>query len=215
MLKLTLLFTLLLSLHIPNIMAETAEPKTETDSEQSPRFAIHLLDYLAHDYAGAVAHGKITSASEYAEQKEFAARVLELANSLPEIKQDKKSLEKIIKLKTMIDMKAEAVDVALCARDIQKDLISLTKINLAPTRQPSISNGKILYEQSCVSCHGTAGRDGGKIPVLAGQAERMLIERMESLAAGDAQATIMSRLMRAYSKEEMAALARFFAQVKR
>jgi high-affinity iron transporter len=165
MLKLTLLFTLLLSLHIPNIIAETAEPKTETDSEQSPRFAIHLLDYLAHDYAGAVAHGKITSASEYAEQKEFAARVLELANSLPEIKQDKKSLEKIIKLKTMIDMKAEAVDVALCARDIQKDLISLTKINLAPTRQPSISNGKILYEQSCVSCHGQNGFGDGEAGV--------------------------------------------------
>ena len=68
--------------------------------------------------------------------------------------------------------------------------------------------------ESCFSCHGTGGRHGGKIPALAGQAERTLIERMESLAAGDAQATIMSRLMRAYSKEELAALARYLAQVK-
>jgi high-affinity iron transporter len=32
-----------------------------------------LLDYIAVDYAGAVKHGTVTSASEYAEQNEFAA----------------------------------------------------------------------------------------------------------------------------------------------
>jgi hypothetical protein len=35
-----------------------------------------LLDYIAVDYAGAVAHGEVSSPSEYAEQNEFAATVL-------------------------------------------------------------------------------------------------------------------------------------------
>ena len=33
------------------------------------RFTVHLLDYIAQDYPGAVADGKILSDSEYQEQK--------------------------------------------------------------------------------------------------------------------------------------------------
>ena len=42
-----------------------------------------LLDYIAVDYAGAVAHGQVSSPSEYAEQKEFAATVAEKLQALP------------------------------------------------------------------------------------------------------------------------------------
>lgn len=42
----------------------------ETSSVQT---AWRLLDYIAVDYPGAVADGKVTSPSEYAEMNEFAA----------------------------------------------------------------------------------------------------------------------------------------------
>ena len=69
--------------------------------------------------------------------------------------------------------------------------------------------------ESCAPCHGGAGRGVGAIPRLAGQEEAELARRMSELAAGDPQATIMTRLMRAYDEAEIAALARYFSQVQR
>ena len=130
-------------------------------NDQSPRFAIHLLDYLAHDYGGAVEHGKVVSPSEYSEQQEFALKIYELGETLPEIKSNQKILEKIVKLKKMIDNKAEAIDVAVFARDIQKELISIANVALAPTEWPSLTNGHKLFQQNCISCHGIQGRGDG------------------------------------------------------
>lgn len=160
MLKKTLLFSWLLTFNTLALATPAAQPAGE-EGENSPRFAIHLLDYLAHDYSGAVEHGKVISAGEYEEQKEFAQKIYELAENLPEIKKDKTTFDKIIKLRTLISSKAEAVDVALTARDIQKDLITVTKIKLSPTEQPSITNGKLLFQQNCTSCHGQNGLGDG------------------------------------------------------
>jgi cytochrome subunit of sulfide dehydrogenase len=74
----------------------------------------------------------------------------------------------------------------------------------------SLDDGARLAE-SCAPCHGSAGKGGGSIPPLAGQDESRLARRMGELAAGDPQATIMTRLMRAYEEEEIAALARYFS----
>src|SRR5262249_32615451 len=41
-------------------------------------FTIHLLNYLAKDYAGAVQDGKVISPEEYNEQIEFADRIVTL-----------------------------------------------------------------------------------------------------------------------------------------
>lgn len=130
-------------------------------NEKSPRFIIHLLDYLAHDYGGAVQNGKVVSNSEYEEQKEFAHKVNELASVLPEVKSDKVVSEKIVRLKNLIETKADAKDVALMARDIQKDLIAVAKVALAPESWPSLTNGKKLFQENCMSCHGAEGRGDG------------------------------------------------------
>lgn len=131
------------------------------DDDKSPRFVVHLLDYLASDYGGAIENGKIVSESEYSEQKEFALKVYELATTFPEIKNDSIILDKIAKLKTLIDNKSDAVDVALLARGIQKDLLNKTKIALSPTSWPNIANGKLLYQQNCITCHGQSGLGDG------------------------------------------------------
>ncbi|MBC7538872.1 MAG: cytochrome c/FTR1 family iron permease [Bacteriovorax sp.] len=192
MLKFTLLVATLFSLYAPFAISQTPSIKSSESNEQSPRFAIHLLDYLAHDYGGAVAHGKVISASEYSEQKEFVAKVFELAGTLPEIKNDKKTYDKIVKLKSMIDSKTEAVDVALQSRDIQKDLISITKISLAPINQPSLTNGKLLFEQSCVTCHGQNGLgDGpGGVGLEPKPANFHKAERMSEISAFHSYNTI-------------------------
>lgn len=157
MLRITLIALTLYSITLSNCFAQTSNES----SENSPRFVIHLLDYLAHDYGGAVEHGKIVSQSEYEEQKEFAAKILDIGSSLTLIKNDSKIFKKITTLKSMIESRAEATDVALTARDIQKDLIVLTKITLSPSHQPSLTNGKILFSQNCISCHGQDGMGDG------------------------------------------------------
>ncbi len=159
MIKLILALTFVIS---SNIYSQTSDQVVSESNESTPRFAIHLLDYLAHDYGGAVEHGKIISQGEYSEQKEFVNKIYELAGTLTEIKNDKAIYAKITKLKTMIEGRAEAADVAIQARDIQKDLITITKITLSPTDQPSITNGKILFQQNCISCHGQNGFGDGE-----------------------------------------------------
>src|SRR5258708_17727322 len=44
-----------------------------------------VLDYLADDYRGAVAGGRIVSASEYAEMREFAASIRTQLRALPAV----------------------------------------------------------------------------------------------------------------------------------
>lgn len=156
MLKLSLMVSLLL------VSFSSAHAETSADSsDKSPRFIIHLLDYLAHDYGGAVQNGKVVSPSEYEEQKEFAHKVSEVGAALPEVKSNRDVSEKILKLKSLIESKADARDVALMARTIQKDLISVAKVALAPESWPSITNGKKLFQQNCISCHGAQGRGDG------------------------------------------------------
>lgn len=149
-----LLLAFLLSTFSPAFAETAAEDK-------SPRFIIHLLDYLAHDYGGAVQKGKVVSPSEYDEQVEFAQKVNEIAAALPEISSNKLVFEKISKLKKLIDTKADAKDVALTARDIQKDLIAVAKVALAPQAWPSITNGKKLFQANCTACHGAEGKGDG------------------------------------------------------
>ena len=64
---------------------------------------------------------------------------------------------------------------------------------------------------SCTSCH---GKTGGAIPPLAGQDAEALEAQLRLLAAGDANATIMPRLLREYDDAEIEALAKYFAKVK-
>src|ERR1044072_2574419 len=68
------LFFLLLALIAP------AAARADNAAVQT---AWRLLDYVAVDYRGAVANGRVTSPSEYAEMREFAASVTQRLNALP------------------------------------------------------------------------------------------------------------------------------------
>jgi len=67
---------------------------------------------------------------------------------------------------------------------------------------------------ACTSCHGLDGRSVGAAPVLAGQGEEDLLVKLKAFKDGTAYATIMNRLARGYTDEELAALAAYFASVK-
>lgn len=66
---------------------------------------------------------------------------------------------------------------------------------------------------ACTSCHGVEGHSVGAAPSLAGQAEADLIAKFKAFRAGTAPATIMNRIARGYTDDEIAALAAYFSSV--
>lgn len=69
---------------------------------------------------------------------------------------------------------------------------------------------------ACANCHGTDGRSPGGMPSLAGRPEsvlkaQLLAFKSETPPAGT---TIMNRLAKGYTDDELAALATHFSNVK-
>lgn len=142
------------------VLSTTVSAQEETT--RSPRFIVHLLDYLAKDYAGAVGtDGKTLSQSEYAEQIEFAENAVKTAQILPELRSNGDLQRKLSALLLQIRSKASPKVVAPLARELQQRVIELTKIDLQPLHWPSLESGKKLYAQNCAVCHGNSGLGDG------------------------------------------------------
>lgn len=123
--------------------------------------AWRLLDYVAVDYEGAVAGGKIKSATEFAEMTEFSTSVSERLASLPPSSAKASLVAGAARLRTMIAAKAAPEDVAKVAHRLAADLLKAYPIPLAPTRSPDLGRGATLFAQNCASCHGLTGDGRG------------------------------------------------------
>jgi high-affinity iron transporter len=125
-----------------------------------------LLDYIAVDYAGAVADGTIIHDGEYAEMVEFAADVEKRLAALPQNSARAGLTRRAATLRSAIAAKAEPAMVAGQARDLAKALLAAYPVPLAPATPPDPVRGAALYAQSCASCHGANG--DGQGPATAG-----------------------------------------------
>jgi len=132
-------------------------------ADNQARLASHLLSYLARDYSGAVAEGKVLSKTEYQEQLEFAKTACKTLTEISEIKDNANLLKECDELVAFIQDKKAAEDVESKAQFIQAELIQLTHLKLAPTSPPDLNKGKILYTQNCAQCHGLEGRGDGPL----------------------------------------------------
>jgi sulfide dehydrogenase cytochrome subunit len=73
-----------------------------------------------------------------------------------------------------------------------------------------ISEGARLAD-TCTGCHGLEGRSLGAVPSIAGRPAEELAELLRAYKAQELDATIMNRLARGYSDEEIAILADYFS----
>src|SRR4030095_8191388 len=112
---------------------------------EGARLIVHLLDYLAQDYSGAVAQGKILNESEYKEQVEFVKIVVNAEKDLPAAQSNPLIHEGLTRLQDLISKKADPSEVSSLARKIQVDLIQASGLNITPTQWPDLVRAKNLY----------------------------------------------------------------------
>lgn len=69
--------------------------------------------------------------------------------------------------------------------------------------------------ENCAGCHGSDGLSGGPaIPTIAGMSSEYFVEIMKGYKEGTAPSTIMGRLAKGYSEDEIAKMAKFFQEKK-
>ncbi len=116
-----------------------------------------LLDYVAVDYRGAVAGGRIVNPAEYQEMVEFSASVASRLAALPANPERAGLLEESAALRAAIAWKAPPADIARRARALASGLLAAYPVPLAPARTPEPARGAALYKENCVACHGAKG----------------------------------------------------------
>lgn len=76
------------------------------------------------------------------------------------------------------------------------------------------SNAAML-SNTCNGCHGTDGHSAGpNMPNLGGVPSNYIIDQMKNFKSGERKSSIMGRLAKAYTDDEIAAMASFFSTQK-
>ena len=157
-----------------------AAPFGWAKTPEAPRLIVHLLDYLAQDYGGAVQGGKVVNEGEYREQVEFMALVMQAEKELPADSRGPEFRDGLLQLQSLILQKADPSQVAPLARRLQSDLLKTSGLQVAPGQWPDLAKGAAIYGQNCAACHGAEGRGNGPaaggldpLPANFHEAERM------------------------------------------
>jgi len=139
---------------LPTVHAADTSPPNVSQTWQ-------MLDYLAVDYAGAVRHGQVVSASEYEEMREFARHARDKVEALPPSPASPALRAQAEQLVALIDDKATEADVARQAHALANALLQAYPVPTAPMHAPDLARGATLYQAQCAACHGATGHGDG------------------------------------------------------
>ncbi len=116
-----------------------------------------LLDYLAVDYGGAIQSGRVVSASEYAEMREFSASASQKIAALPANPAKGDLVAESKSFAALIEHKADQPQVAAAAHALGQHLLAAYPVPLGPRQAPDFARGEQLFQENCASCHGAKG----------------------------------------------------------
>lgn len=71
-----------------------------------------------------------------------------------------------------------------------------------------------ILGMTCTACHGPGGKSQGPIPSLAGLPAEHIASAMKAFKSGERPATLMDRIAKGYTDEEIEAMAKYFAEIK-
>ena len=138
-----------------------ATPRTAPMAPADPQAILHILDYVAVDYAGAVKDGKVTDQGEYDEQVEFVAQARALIDRLPPRPAAPRLAALAEELVTLVEDKRSAEHVAARAGALRQAIIEAHAVEVSPRRPPDLRAAATLYAAQCALCHGAEGRGDG------------------------------------------------------
>lgn len=125
------------------------------------RTALHLLDYVAVDYGGAVENGQVKDAGEYEEMREFAHQAQKLIQGLPANPEAAALQAEAAALVREVETKQGAAAIATRANALRWAVIGAYKVQVAPKNAPDLKRGATLYAAQCATCHGATGKGDG------------------------------------------------------
>lgn len=67
-----------------------------------------------------------------------------------------------------------------------------------------------MLANPCISCHGPDDKSAGSIPALAGQSRDYIANAMKQFKSGERLGTVMNRIAKGYSDEDIQTLANYF-----
>jgi high-affinity iron transporter len=143
------------------LLSPTAAPAQAENPSSSVQTTWRLLDYIAVDYAGAVANGRIVSQSEYAEMGEFARTARTNIQALPGNSSKQRLLAQAGALEAAIASKASPQRVNSSARALATGLLAAYPVPLSPSSPPDLNRGRVLFSSECAACHGATGAGNG------------------------------------------------------
>lgn len=73
--------------------------------------------------------------------------------------------------------------------------------------------GQILA-MSCTTCHGPDGKSAGVMPKLYGKSAEYIESQLKSFKAGENKPTVMDRIAKGYTDEEIKLIAEYFGNLK-
>lgn len=134
-------------------------------SDEAVRQLWQLLDYVAVDYAGAVADGAVVKPAEFAEMREFSSTAKQRLEQLPAVSGKDALLAQADALEKAVTSKSAPSQVAAMAHGLADEVLRLYPIPIAPANAPDLARGAAVFSQQCVTCHG--GRGAGDGPMAA------------------------------------------------
>ncbi len=87
-------------------------------------------------------------------------------------------------------------------------------VGMIPVAGIAADRGMVL-SLSCAGCHGTDGKGVSKMRPLYGKTADYLERNFIGIKVGDKESTIMQRIAKGYSDEEIKLIAKYFASLKK
>ncbi len=72
-------------------------------------------------------------------------------------------------------------------------------------------NRGAMLANTCFSCHGTGGHSAGAMPSIAGKSADYIVDTLKRFRSGDKASTVMVRIAKGFTDEEIEALATYFS----
>jgi high-affinity iron transporter len=136
------------------VLGAAADPAPE--HVELPR-ALGILQYLMGDWSEAVdEHGKLLSRVEFDEQLELFDDVLATLGAQP-APAARAIFQEGRRIRGRMIAQAPPGEVVPRLRDLHTRIVREFDVQLAPATVPALPVGRLVYESSCVACHGAAG----------------------------------------------------------